>query len=160
MALSLLERPARGADNTSRLAGSARLRISRHFDAMPAQVFDAWLDPPLAQRWLFATATHPMACVEIDARVGGAFCFTEWQDGVLVAHAGRYLEIAPPRRLAFTLASHMHAHVPTRVEVVIEARRRGCTLALTHSGVPRACVAYTRARWTGILFGLGVNLSG
>jgi uncharacterized protein YndB with AHSA1/START domain len=160
MALSLLERPARGADDTPRRAGSASLRISRHFAAMPARVFDAWLDPPLAQRWLFATATRPMAFVEIDARVGGAFCFTEWQDGALVAHAGRYLDIAPPRRLAFTLASHMHAHAPTRVEVVIEARRRGCALTLTHTDVPRGRAAYTRARWTGILFGLGVNLAG
>jgi uncharacterized protein YndB with AHSA1/START domain len=120
MALSLLERPARRADGTSRGTGTPSLRVSRHFAAAPARVFDAWLDPPLAQRWLFATATRPTACAEIDARVGGAFCFTEWQDGALVAHAGRYLVIAPPRRLAFTLASHMHVHAPTRVEVVID----------------------------------------
>jgi uncharacterized protein YndB with AHSA1/START domain len=159
MALSLLERPAHDAGDAPRLARNASLRVSRHFAAMPARVFDAWLDPPLARRWLFATATRPTARAEIDARVGGAFCFAEWQDGALVAHAGRYLEIAPPRRLAFTLASHMHAHALTCVEVTIEARRRGCMLTLMHSGVPRGRVAYTRARWTGILFGLGVNLA-
>ncbi|MGE5104727.1 MAG: SRPBCC family protein [Betaproteobacteria bacterium] len=159
MALSLLERPAHGAIEAWRRAGAPSLRVSRHFAAAPARVFDAWLDPPLARQWLFATATRPMACAEIDARVGGAFCLTEWQDGDLVAHAGRYLEIAPPQRLAFTLASHMHAHAATRVAVVIEARRRGCTLTLAHYDVPRARVAYTRARWTGILFGLGVHLA-
>jgi uncharacterized protein YndB with AHSA1/START domain len=159
MTVSLLERPARRGDDAPGRAAPALLRVSRRFDAPPARVFDAWLDPPLAQRWLFATATRPMACVEIDARVGGAFCFTEWHDGALVAHAGRYLEIAPPRRLAFTLASHMHEHAQTRVEVVIEAQRRGCRLTLAHAGVPRARAAYTRARWTGILYGLGVNLA-
>lgn len=158
MAYSLLERPARGAGNAPPPARRASLRVVRHFDAAPARVFDAWLDPALAQRWLFATATRPMACVEIDARVGGAFCFTEWHDGALVAHAGRYVAIVPHRRLAFTLSSHVHAHALTRVDVAIDARRRGCTLTLIHADVPRARGQYTRARWTGSLYGLAVNL--
>jgi uncharacterized protein YndB with AHSA1/START domain len=97
--------------------------------------------------------------VEIDARVGGAFCFTEWQGHTVVTHAGCYVEIERPRRLAFTLASHMHAHASTRVDVAIQARRRGATLTLTHAGVPSGRVAYTRARWTGILYGLGVHIA-
>ncbi|HEY1327605.1 MAG TPA: SRPBCC domain-containing protein [Casimicrobiaceae bacterium] len=154
MQVSLLERPARDAQPRHRAA----LRVVRRFDATPARVFDAWLDPALAQRWLFATATRPVACVEIDARVGGAFCFTEWHDGTLLAHAGRYLEIVPHRRLAFSLSSHMHADALTRVDVTIVPRRNGCTLTLMHADVPRARAQYTRARWTGILYGLGEYL--
>jgi len=158
MAVSLLERPARGAGAPRADARGSSLRVVRRFDAAPARVFGAWLDPDLARQWLFATATRPMACVEIDARVGGAFCFSEWQQGALVAHAGRYVDIDPHRRLAFTLSSHMHAHAETRVDVTIDARRRGCTLALVHASVPSARVAYTRARWIGVLYGLGVKL--
>ena len=159
MTLSLLERPARCAGSTPRVARRSSLRVARHFDDAAARVFDAWLDPVLARQWLFATATRPIACVEIDARVGGAFCFSEWHDGALVAHAGRYVEIEPHTRLAFTLSSHMHGHAQTHVEVSIDARRRGCTLVLAHAGVPPGRVAYTRARWTGILYGLDVNLA-
>jgi uncharacterized protein YndB with AHSA1/START domain len=159
MSLTLLERTSRGGESRSRRVASHSLRVSRHFAAPPARLFDAWLDPGLAQQWLFATATRPMARVEIDARVGGAFCFTECQDGALVTHAGRYMEIVQPRRLAFTLASHMHAHASTRVEVAIQPRRRGSMLTLTHAGVPSDRLAYTRARWTGILYGLGVHIA-
>jgi uncharacterized protein YndB with AHSA1/START domain len=159
MTLSLLERPAHGAGGTPRRARRSSLRVARHLDAAPARVFDAWLDPDLARRWLFATATRPIACAEIDARVGGAFWFSEWHDGALVAHVGRYVAIERHWRLAFTLSSHMHGHGETHVDVAIEPRRRGCTLMLTHADVPAARLAYTRARWTGMLYGLDVTLA-
>jgi uncharacterized protein YndB with AHSA1/START domain len=49
------------------------IRITHRFAAPPQRVFEAWLDPALAGRWLFATATRPMTDVAIEARVGGSF---------------------------------------------------------------------------------------
>lgn len=132
--------------------------VSRRFLASPQRVFGAWLDPEIAGTWLFATASRPMASVEIDARVEGSFCFVERYGGTIIEHTGEYLEITPHRRLVFSLSVERHPHALTRVSVEIAPRRKGCELVLTHDGVPEACAANTALRWTGILYGLGVML--
>ena len=56
------------------------LQVVRRFDASAERVFDAWLDPNTAGKWLFATESGQMVRVEIDPRVGGSFNFTR-RDG-------------------------------------------------------------------------------
>ena len=134
------------------------LCVSRRFGAPPQRVFDAWLDPHIAGQWLFATASRPIARVEIDARVAGSFCFVDRQDRGIVEHTGEYVEIVPHRRLVFTLSRDSRPHVVTRVLVEITPRKRGSELVLAHDNVPPDCASYVKARWTGILYGLGVTL--
>jgi len=64
------KRPSRSAAGRN-----AAIRVTRRFSASAERVFDAWLDPEVAGRWLFATALQPMTEVEIDARARGVFCF-------------------------------------------------------------------------------------
>src|SRR5438552_3229800 len=100
------------------------LRAARRYSASPARVFDAWLDPAVARQWLFATASHPLAYIEIDARVKGSFCFVDPQDAVDgTRYTGEYLEITPPQRLVFTLC--VAKFVDTRVTVVIAPLAKG-----------------------------------
>ena len=132
------------------------IRLTRRYRAAPEQIFRAWLDPDIAGSWLFATASRPMASVAIDARVSGAFRFVDERRGEVTEFNGEYIEIVPHRRLAFTLcAPH---DVVTRVSVDIEPRGRGCAVTLTHEDVPPARTRETRARWTGLLYGLGEML--
>lgn len=135
------------------------IRIGCRFGVTAEQVFDAWLDPDVAGRWLFATASRPMTHVEIDARVGGSFRFAEQQrGGERVEHTGEYVEIVPPRRLVFTVSLADHWYVTTRVTVEIAPLRSGCELALLHEDVPPHYADHTEGRWTGILYGLGIVL--
>jgi uncharacterized protein YndB with AHSA1/START domain len=137
---------------------AAAIRVRRRF-ALPAErVFDAWLDPGVAGRWLFATASRPMTHVRIDARVPGSFHFAERRNGARVEHSGEYVEIVPPRRLTFTLALEGRPQVATRVTVEIASRKAGCALTLTHENLPLDRAEHFEARWTGILYGLGVTL--
>ncbi|MGH6692181.1 MAG: SRPBCC family protein, partial [Gammaproteobacteria bacterium] len=53
------------------------VRVVQRYSESAGRVFGAWLDSKRAGRWLFATATCPMAQVRIDARVGGSFSFVD-----------------------------------------------------------------------------------
>jgi uncharacterized protein YndB with AHSA1/START domain len=137
---------------------TAAVRVSRRFRAPPERVFEAWLDPEIAGKWLFATASRPMAKVAIDARVAGSFRLVDRGYGKPVAYSGEYVEIVPPRRLAFTLAAEHHPRVVTKVQVEIVPLKSGSELTVTNENVPPPYVSRTEARWTGILYGLGETL--
>ncbi|HQP20747.1 MAG TPA: SRPBCC domain-containing protein, partial [Phenylobacterium sp.] len=78
------------------------LVVRRHYAFPPERVFDAWLDPALAGKFLFATPDGIMLKVEIDPRVGGTFLITERRGDRDDEHRGTYLEIDRPRRLVFS----------------------------------------------------------
>ena len=132
------------------------LRVTRRYDAPLERVFDAWINPAIAGTWLFATASRPMASVEIDAREGGRFRLVDEQDGQVIEYAGQYVEISPHRRLVFTLALERRPHEMTRVIVEIAPLNAQSNLTLVHENVPAEMAAGLKARWTGILYGLGV----
>lgn len=127
------------------------VRVSRRFSASAERVFDAWLDPEKAGRWLFATPTGQMVRVEIDACVGGQFAFVDRRDGEDVEHVGEYLEIDRPRRLVFTFSVPKYSSVSTRVTIEIQPLGTGCALTLTHENVLPDYGTRTEAGWTMIL---------
>ena len=135
------------------------VRVTRRFDASAERVFDSWLDPKTAGRWLFATATGQMVRVEIDARIGGGFIFVDRRDGEDVEHRGEYLVIDRPRRLVFTFGVPKYSSETTRVCVDIVSRETGCELTLTHEGVLPEYADRTKGGWTEILGRLAAGLA-
>jgi len=134
------------------------LRVVGRFGAPASRIFEAWLDPALARRWLFATASHPIAEFEIDARPGGSFRLVDIRDGSSMTYAGRYMAIVPNRRLIFTLALPQRRDVATRVTVEVDALGSRSTMTLLHENVPPDLAALVRARWNGMFYGLGLLL--
>ena len=130
------------------------VRVTHRFDASPEQVFDAWLDPASAGKFLFATATGQMMRADTDPRVGGKFSFVDRRDGQDVSHSGEYLSIERPRRLAFSFS--VDGSAPTRVAIVVVPVDSGCELTLTHELDPKWAedAGRTEAGWIGILDGL------
>jgi len=126
----------------------------------PAErVFNAWLTPEEAGKWLFATDTGQMLHAEIDARVGGTFRFVDHRNGEDVEHVGEYIVIERPHRIVFDFAVPRFNPLKTRVAVEIESQGTGCVLSLTHEGVPEEYADRTRTGWTKILNGLNASLS-
>jgi uncharacterized protein YndB with AHSA1/START domain len=138
---------------------SGSVTIKRRFDFPIERVFDAWLDPARAGKFLFATPTGSMVRAEIDARVGGAFNFTDRRDGEDVEHVGTYLEIDRPRRLVFTFAVPKLSKQFTRVSIDLHPLPAGCEMTLTHEGVLPEWVERTSEGWGKIVGALGANLA-
>ena len=137
------------------------VRVTHRFRASAERVFDAWLDPARAAKWLFATPTGEMVRAELDARVGGRFLFVDRREGADVSHHGTYLELVRPRRLVFTF--HVGDEPPTDHSVVsidIVPLADGCELTLVHEMEAkwREYADRTEAGWVGILEGLAREL--
>jgi len=131
-----------------------KIVVTRRFDAPAELVFDAWLDPKVAGRWLFATPDGEMKKVEIDARVGGTFTIAEKRGDEIVEHVGKYLEIERPRRLAFNFSVPKYSKAVTTVAVDIVAKGDGCEVTLTHTGVLPEWAERTTQGWTTLLANL------
>jgi uncharacterized protein YndB with AHSA1/START domain len=138
-------------------------RVTHRYSAPAERVFDAWLTPAHASRFLFRTRTgNVMQCV-ITAEVGGGFTVTDRRptaDGdesvFDVVHMGKYLEIDRPRRLVFELTVLTYTEDTTRVTVeVTPLGPQSSELVLTHemgSGEPaRANEENSRKGWTTML---------
>ena len=138
---------------------SATVHVARHFDFAAERVFDAWLDPKRAGRWLFATPTGRMLRVEIDAHVGGGFVFVDRRNGEDVEHRGEYLELDRPKRLVFKFVVPKYSPLYSRVAIDIVPAAAGCNLTLIHDGVLPEYQEQTQSGWTAILASLAANLA-
>ena len=141
-------------------ATQGSIQVSRRFTASAERVFDAWLDPERARRFLFATPTGEMVRAEIDPRVGGRYTFVDRREGEDVEHSGEYVEIDRPRRLVFTLCVPKYSSASTVITIEITPLDTGCELTLTDESVPPEWVDSSREGWTSILKGLAEVVEG
>jgi uncharacterized protein YndB with AHSA1/START domain len=127
-------------------------------------VFDAWLNPGKVGKWMFGPPLREETIVRmgLEARVGGHFSFVVIREGKEFDHMGEYLEIEPPRRLAFTWGIKGLSENPdSRVTVEIAPTEQGCELTLTH-GIPAEWAEFanrTKEGWTKMLASLEKTLA-
>ena len=80
------------------------LRIERTFRAPAQAVFDAWTSEEVMRRWWHAAHDWETTEATVDLRLGGEVrvVMRDPHRDVEYGGGGRYTEIDPPRRLAFT----------------------------------------------------------
>jgi len=115
---------------------SGTLRIERTFAAPAATVFDAWTSPAVMRRWWQAEQGWETSEAEVDLRVGGAVrvVMRDPDKDVEYGGGGRYTEIDPPARLAFTWIWDGDTR-RTLIEIEFEEADGATTVRFTHSGL-------------------------
>ena len=120
------------------MSAGIQARVSHRFKASAERVFDAWVRPDSVRRWLKAALKEmglagDIRRVEIDARVGGGFLFSDQRGAEEASHWGRYLEFDRPRRLVFTwFTDPSEESKLSTVTVTIEPDGDGCVVTLVH----------------------------
>jgi uncharacterized protein YndB with AHSA1/START domain len=110
------------------------LVVTRTFDAPARIVFEAWTKPELLRRWWVpkSCGARLLAC-EADVRVGGRYRFEFGDEGTeRMAFFGRYIEVTPPSRLAWTNEESADGAVTT----VTFEEHGGKTLLTLHERYP------------------------
>ncbi len=123
------------------MADSTIVRVTHRYNLPADRVFDAWVTPATAGRFLFATRTGNVLHCEMDARVGGDFLVTDRRptaDGdesfLDAQHRGTYLEIDRPSRLVFEFSVEPFSDQPTRVSLdFVPLGPTICDIVLTHN---------------------------
>jgi len=112
------------------------LRIERTFDAPAERVFDAWTSEEVMRRWWQAERGWETPGAEVDLRVGGTVrvVMRDPDKGVEYGGGGKYTEIEPPTRLAFTWIWDGDTR-RTLIEIDFEEVDGVTTVTFTHSGL-------------------------
>jgi uncharacterized protein YndB with AHSA1/START domain len=112
------------------------LRIERTYAAPARAVFDAWTSADVLRRWFHAERDWETSEAEVDLRVGGAVrvVMRDPKADAEYGGGGRYTEIDPPRRLAFTW---LWDDETTRmlIEIDFVEADGGTVVRFTHSGL-------------------------
>jgi uncharacterized protein YndB with AHSA1/START domain len=113
------------------------LHMERTFDAPAHAVFDAWTSEEVMRRWWHAEHDWETTEATVDLRVGGEVrvVMRDPAKDAEYGGGGRYTEIDPPRRLAFTWFWDDDNERRTLIEIDFEENDGVTTVRFTHSGL-------------------------
>ena len=120
--------------------------MERTFQASPEALFDAWVTPAVAERWLFHTKTSKTKA-ELDPRPGGAYKVTRTRSGKTYVAVGEYSEVVRPSRLVFTFGMPQFVADFDTVIVDIEPAGDGARLRFKQHGLRPGYEKSTLSGW-------------
>jgi uncharacterized protein YndB with AHSA1/START domain len=135
----------------------ASAKVSHRFTASPERVYDAWLDPSKLRAWMSAALKEmglsgDMKRVEVDARVGGKFFFSDMRDAGEAKHWGTYLALDRPRKIAFTwIVDESQNDDPSVVTITIEPDGTGSIVTIVHEKIWKSYVEKVEMGWSNML---------
>jgi uncharacterized protein YndB with AHSA1/START domain len=138
------------------------LRIQRTFRAPAEAVFEAWTSEQVLRRWFHGERAWETPEAQVDLRLGGAVrvVMRDPDKGVDHGGGGRYTEIEPPRRLAFTWTWDGDDR-ETLIELDFEEADGATTVRMTHSHLrDEESVRNHEGGWSNCLDNLELALAG
>jgi len=135
----------------------ATAKVTHRFSAPPERVYDAWLDPAKLRAWMSAALkgfgmSGEMKRVEIDARVGGKFFFSDMREAGEAKHWGTYLTLDRPRTIEFTwIVDESQENEPSIVTITIEPDGTGAFVTIVHAKIWASYVERVEGGWSNML---------
>jgi uncharacterized protein YndB with AHSA1/START domain len=120
------------------MSTKAVARVTHRFDAAAERVYDAWLEPEKIRQWMKAALMEmglsgELGRIEVEARVGGRFFFSDMREAGEAKHWGTYLELDRPNRIVFTwIVDASQEDDPSVVTITIAPDGEGCVATLVH----------------------------
>ena len=142
---------------TTTVEAPIALDMTRHFDAVPERVFDAWLQRSWGD-WAGPVGVKGEVLL-MEPHVGGRYRVAmHTPDGKILHVGGAYKEIDRPRRLVMSWKWE-HEDTDTTVTLTFAAKNGGTDLVLHHEGfaAPERRDSHNKG-WTGTLDRLGIYL--
>ena len=139
------------------MTDTGTLTIERTYRAPAQAVFDAWTSEEVLRRWWQAKRSWVTTEARVDLRLGGVVRVVMHDPDKDIEHGGggRYTEIDPPTRLAFTWLWDGDTR-RTLIEIDFEESGGATTVRFTHSGLwDEEAVRSHTAGWSNILDSLG-----
>jgi uncharacterized protein YndB with AHSA1/START domain len=140
--------------------GTGTVRIERTFNASAEAVFRAWTSEEVLRRWWQAERGWTTSAAEVDLRVGGSVrvVMHDPERDLDIGGGGRYTEIDPPTRLAFTWLWDGETR-RTLIEIDFEEADGATTVRFVHSGLwDEEAVRKHEGGWGRLLDNLGREL--
>lgn len=121
------------------------IEITRHLDAPPEQVFDAWVSKDFGAWLPFPDAVRQSTVIE--PRVGGRYELSmTMKDGRTIEIFGVYREMVRPERLVMTWVAN-YIGQETLLTLTFKPNKAGTVMTLRHDGVPSALRNNHKANW-------------
>jgi uncharacterized protein YndB with AHSA1/START domain len=135
----------------SHVHASPAVQVRRTFNAPADLVFKAWIDPSMMSQWFArAPGTAPGVVIHNDPRPGGVYVVDVVgpEDGLTYRIQGRYTDVQPPARLAFTWWHDRADYGPSLVTIELRAVGSNATeVVLTHEQLPARMEDAHRKGW-------------
>jgi uncharacterized protein YndB with AHSA1/START domain len=122
---------------TDRTVRHATFVIERHFDTTPAQVFRAFADDAMRQRWFTTSNNWPIQEFQYDFRVGGSEHGRFSPDGkTIILNDASYQDIVPNQRIvsAYTMTVNGKRISASLATMEFFAEGRGTRMIYTEQG--------------------------
>jgi uncharacterized protein YndB with AHSA1/START domain len=118
------------------MSAKTTLRMDRTYEAPVERVFAAWTNEDVLRRWFHAGSDWETSEAAVDLRVGGdvRVVMRDPHKDAEYGGGGRYTEVDPPNRLAFTWTWDDEPH-ETLIEIDFEEAGGSTTVRFTHNGL-------------------------
>jgi uncharacterized protein YndB with AHSA1/START domain len=117
---------------TLRTEGDRHVVVTRRFNASPARVYRAHIEPDLIKRWMLGPEGWTMPVCICDARPGGEIRF-EWSkgQGAGLSLTGEFVSLEPFEKIVHVERWHVPDPTPdNRIETVLEADGHGTLMTV------------------------------